>query len=192
MAGFHKYKSKKENIEPFASSERPIPRCCSVATMAEAADGLIDSLMATARMLVSLTARSLAQLDANVTLPQYRALVILAGSGPRRLVDLAAELSVQPSTATRMCDRLARKGFVTREERADDRRVAWVVLKPAGRELVGAMMQRRRADIEELVGSVTLPDPAGLAAALRALTTAAGELPESDWQANWRVQPAAR
>jgi len=160
--------------------------------MAEAADGLIDSLMATARMLVSLTARSLAQLDANVTLPQYRALVILAGSGPRRIVDLAAELSVQPSTATRMCDRLARKGFVIREERADDRRVAWVVLKPAGRELVGAMMQRRRAYIEELVGSVTLTDPTGLAAALRALATAAGELPEPEWQANWRVQPAAR
>src|SRR5438477_10981943 len=192
MAGFHKYKSKKENIEPFASSEWPTPRCCSVAAMAEAADGLVDSLMAAARMLVSLTARSLAQLDANVTLPQYRVLVILAGSGPRRVVDLAAELSVQPSTATRMCDRLARKGFVTREERPDDRRVAWVVLTPAGLELVGAMMQRRRADLEELVGSVPLPDPAGLAAALGALATAAGELPEPEWQAHWRVQPAAR
>jgi DNA-binding MarR family transcriptional regulator len=160
--------------------------------MAEAADGLVDSLMATARMLVSLTARSLAQLDANVTLPQYRALVILAGSGPRRIVDLAAELSVQPSTATRMCDRMVRKGFVTREERPDDRRVAWVVLKPAGRDLVGAMMQRRRADIEALVGAVALPDPGGLAVALGALALAAGELPEPEWQAHWRVQPAAR
>ncbi len=163
--------------------------------MHDRGDGLVDALMATARMLVSLTARSLAELDATVTLAQYRTLVILAGSGPRRIIDLAADLSVQPSTATRMCDRLVRKGLVEREARADDRRVVWVVLKDAGRELVGAMMQRRRAYLAELVASVELRDPSvlpELVDALQALASAAGEVPEADWQAHWDAQAPAR
>jgi DNA-binding MarR family transcriptional regulator len=142
-------------------------------------------------MLVSLTARSLAQLDANVTLQQYRALVILAGSGPLRIVDLATDLNVQPSTATRMCDRLEGKGFITREARAGDRRVVWVVLADAGRELVGTMMQRRRAYLADLVAEVEVRDPAVvpmLVDALQALATAAGELTEPEWQARWTLQ----
>ena len=163
--------------------------------MHDRADELVDALMATARMLVSLTARSLAEVDDNVTLPQYRTLVILAGSGPRRIVDLAADLNVQPSTATRMCDRLARKGFVTREARADDRRVVWVVLEDAGRELVGTMMDRRRAYLAELVASVELRDPAvlpDLVEALQALANAAGEVPEPEWLAHWDAQAPDR
>lgn len=159
--------------------------------MLDRGDGLVDALMATARMLVSLTARSLAQLDANVTLQQYRALVILAGSGPRRIADLATELNVQPSTATRMCDRLERKGFVTREARADDRRVVWVGLGDAGRELVGTMMQRRRAYLADLVAQVEVRDPAVvpmLVEALQAFASAAGELTEPEWQARWSLQ----
>lgn len=87
-------------------------------------EAVVDGLLAAARMFAGPTARSLAQLDANVTLPQYRALVVLATAGPHRIVDLAAELNVQPSTATRMCDRLVRKQLVSRYERPDDRRAA--------------------------------------------------------------------
>ena len=50
-----------------------------------------------------------------VTLPQYRALVVLASRGPQRIVDLAGFLDVTASTATRMCDRLVRKGLVRRQ-----------------------------------------------------------------------------
>ena len=159
--------------------------------MHDRGDGLVDALMTTARMLVSLTARSLAELDVNVTLPQYRALVILAGSGPRRIVDLAADLNVQPSTATRMCDRLARKGLVEREAQAGDRRVVCVVLRDAGRELVGTMMERRRAYLADLVASVELRDPSVVGAlvdAMQALAAAAGEVSEADWLAHWNAQ----
>jgi DNA-binding MarR family transcriptional regulator len=89
---------------------------------------VVDGLLATTRVLVGLTARSLARLDVNITLPQYRTLIVLAGSGPQRVVDLTAERGVRPSTATRMCDRLVRKHLVSRHERPDDRRTAWVEL----------------------------------------------------------------
>jgi DNA-binding MarR family transcriptional regulator len=153
---------------------------------------VVDGLMATARLLVSLTARSLGNEETNVTLPQLRTLVILASSGPRRVIDLAADLGVQPSTATRMCDRLVRKGFVARQERPDDRRVAWMALDRAGRGLVATIMEHRRRYLAELVASVELPDPEGFAAALESLATAAGELPEPQWQERWLLQSSAR
>jgi DNA-binding MarR family transcriptional regulator len=148
-------------------------------------DLAVEGLLAVARAMVSLTARSLAQLDVSVTLPQFRALVVLAISGPRRIVDLAAEFGVQPSAATRMCDRLVRKQLVARHVRSDDRRVAWVELTSTGRALVAEVMDRRRDTIADLVSSVTFADAEGFSATLQALASAAGELPEQEWQARW-------
>lgn len=146
---------------------------------------IIDGLLAAGRMLIAQTARSLAQLDANVTVPQFRTLVVLATSGPQRVVDLAGELGVRPSTATRMCDRLLRKGLVSRHEHPGDRRAAWVVLTTPGRDLVAEIMRRRRHEIAALVEAVRIADPDALARALHALVVAAGELPEAQWWQRW-------
>src|SRR5690348_16146236 len=85
-------------------------------------DDLVDALLSASRALVAIAARSLADLDADVTLPQYRALVVLASRGPQRVVDISAELNVNPSTATRMCDRLVQKKLVRRYRSTSDRR----------------------------------------------------------------------
>lgn len=162
--------------------------------MAEPAltDAVVDGLLAAGRMLVAQTARSLAQLDANVTLPQYRALVVLATVGPRRVVDLAADLGVQPSTATRLGDRLVRKHLVSRQERPDDRRAAWLVLTATGRRLIAEIMRQRRDEIAALVASVAIPDPPAFAAGLHALVVAGGEVPEAEWWQRWAgTAPAA-
>ena len=78
-----------------------------------AADELVDTVLAASRALVAVAARSLAAPGMG-TLPQYRALVVLAARGPQGTAELAAALAVNPSTATRMCDRLVRKGLVRR------------------------------------------------------------------------------
>jgi DNA-binding MarR family transcriptional regulator len=153
-------------------------------------DLVIEGLLAIGRMLIAQTARSLAQLNANVTLPQFRTLVVLATSGPARVVDLAAELRVQPSTATRMCDRLVRKGLVSRHEHPADRRAAWVVLTATGRNLVAEIMRRRRDEIAALVQSIPVADPQALASGLHALVVAAGELPEAEWWRRWATSAA--
>ena len=43
---------------------------------------LTDALLTASRALVAVAARSLAAVDDDVTLPQYRALVVLAVAGP--------------------------------------------------------------------------------------------------------------
>ncbi|WP_407676899.1 MarR family winged helix-turn-helix transcriptional regulator [Phytohabitans aurantiacus] len=146
-----------------------------------------DGLLGTSRVLVALAARSLGQLDADVTLVQYRTLVVLASHGPQRTVDLATELEVAPSTVTRMCDRLVRKGLVCRYRRVEDRRATWVGLTEAGRDLVGEVMRSRRRAIGQMVRAVPVPDPAALAEVLEAFVYAADELPESVWWQRWQV-----
>ena len=85
-------------------------------------DDLVDAVLGASRALVAVAARSLADLAEDVTLAQYRALVELAARGPQRPADLASALGVDPSTATRMCDRLVRKQLVQRRRISADRR----------------------------------------------------------------------
>lgn len=152
-----------------------------------AEDEVIEALLAVSRVLVAISARSLGQLDSDVTLQQYRTLVVLVSRGPQRVVDLAQELAVQPSTATRMCNRLVRKGLVARHARPTDRRAAWMALTPAGKELVGLVMQRRRAEIGHLVRELELVRPTAFAGVLHAFVEAAGEVPGPQWWARWKA-----
>jgi DNA-binding MarR family transcriptional regulator len=147
---------------------------------------LVDALLAASRVLVAITARSLANLDSDVTLVQYRAMVVLA-DGPQRIGDLAAALEVAPSTATRMCDRLVAKGLLQRFRQAGDRRSIWCALTTAGRDLVGAAMRERRTAIARLVRG----RPGGAASAAVALlqdfVAAAGDVSQAQWWRRWRT-----
>src|ERR1700759_3987135 len=119
---------------------------------AQAADDeLVDRVRPSSRALVAVAARSLAAAGDEVTLPQYRALVVLAAQGPQGTAELAAALAVNPSTATRMCDRLVRKGLVRRHRQSGDRRTVRIALTAPGRDLVTEVSQRRRAELARLL-----------------------------------------
>ncbi|WP_245922875.1 MarR family winged helix-turn-helix transcriptional regulator [Paractinoplanes atraurantiacus] len=148
-------------------------------------DEVVGALLALSRAFVAETARSLSGLDEDVTLPQFRTLVVLVSRGPQRIVDLASELTVTSSTAVRMCQRLVRKGLVAREERLHDRRAAWITLTDAGRELVGEVMRRRRDRLAELIAELSLTRPLAFASVLNALVEATGEVPDAEWWRRW-------
>lgn len=136
-------------------------------------------------MLVAVAARSVAGAGADVTLPQYRVLVVLAASGPRRIAELSAELDVVPSTGTRMCDRLAGKGLIRRERMESDRRGVVVAITDQGLTLVREVTRRRRADLARILRRVDAAERPAIVHALTALSTAAGEVPEQDWSLGW-------
>ncbi|MDG6110330.1 MarR family winged helix-turn-helix transcriptional regulator [Dactylosporangium aurantiacum] len=147
--------------------------------------GAVDALLAASRALVGIAARSLAEIDPDVTLPQYRTLVVLASRGPQRVVDIAAELRVAASTGTRMCERLVRKGLIRRSRPTTDRRVVRLTLTPAGRRLVEQVTINRR---EQLTATVTATADVwhpSVAPALRAFAAAAGEIPDDEWWLGW-------
>ena len=148
---------------------------------------VVDGVIGASRALVAIAARSLAASEQEVTLPQYRALVVLASRGPQRLIDLAGFLDVNASTATRMCDRLVRKGLVRRQRLASDRRTVRVSISDTGRDLVSAVTKRRRREIAAIVRRIPADRRERLVETLRMFADAAGEVPEQDWSLGWGV-----
>lgn len=146
---------------------------------------LVEAIIQASRAMMNIAARSLAASDGDVTIPQYRTLVVLAYQGPRRLADLAAALGVSPSTATRMCDRLVRKGLIDRTRDEFDRREVNLGLTDAGRRLVGEVVDRRRVEVRELLHAIPEVERPTLLNALGVLATAAGEGPEPQWSSGW-------
>jgi DNA-binding MarR family transcriptional regulator len=145
----------------------------------------VQALMRASRAFVGLTVRALSQVDTDVTLPQLRALVVLADRGILRGADIAEELQVNPSTATRMTDRLVAKGLVRRVRSTDDRRVVRLRLTRAGREIVERVMEKRRAALERIVAETAEVWQPAVIAALTAFAEAAGEMPEQEWWIGW-------
>ena len=148
-------------------------------------DQVTDAVLTASRVLVSVAARSLAATEEEVSLAQYRVLVVLASKGPQRLADLAEALAVQPSTATRVADRLVRQRLVRRRRSSSDRREVRLELSPGGRDLVDEVTARRRKEITKLIAAVDPAERQALVGALRSLAEAAGEVPEPDWALGW-------
>jgi DNA-binding MarR family transcriptional regulator len=141
---------------------------------------LIDAFAVTSRALVAVAARSLAGLSGGeVTLPQYRALVILATQGPQRVIALAERLDVNSSTASRMVDRLVRKKLVHRRRDESDRRAMTIDLTPEGRQLVDEATRRRRNEIARILDEMPLGSRKPLIEAMVTFARAAGEAPNS-------------
>ena len=57
--------------------------------------------------------------------------------GPSTVATLARDLNVDPGAATRMLDRLEKKGFIARSRSTEDRRVVHVTLTEEGRRVAG-------------------------------------------------------
>jgi DNA-binding MarR family transcriptional regulator len=148
-------------------------------------DSVVDAVLNASRVLVAVAARSLGDVAEEVTLTQYRTLVVLASRGPQSLAALAEAIDVTPPTATRMCDRLIRKGLILRRHERGDRRLIRLTLSEKGQVLVDAVTKRRRAEITDLLKAIPREQQTALVDSLQRLSTAAGEVPEQDWSAGW-------
>jgi DNA-binding MarR family transcriptional regulator len=163
-----------------------------VAGESRADPAAVDAVLTASRSMIAVATRSLGAAAEETTIAQYRALVVLASRGPRRMVDLAEALDVAPSTAGRMCDRLVRKGLVRRHRAHGDRRAVLVSVTAAGRHVVDEATSRRRALIAEILERLPGPAQRSVAQALRVFADAAGEVPDSEWPAPGPARDRAR
>lgn len=141
----------------------------------ESVHGVTSAVLAASRVLVHISARSLAAVEEAVTLPQFRLLVIIAGFGPMKLVALAERLAVNPSTAMRMVDRLVAADLVVRRANPRDRREIVIDLSEHGRRTVDEVMSRRRREVGDVVRRMRPEQRVALIEALRAFAEAGGE-----------------
>ena len=138
-------------------------------------DAVTRAVLTASRVLVAVSARSLAAVEDRVTLPQFRLLVVLSTHGTAKLVVLADLLGVNPSTAMRMMDRLIAAGLADRQVNPDNRRETLLRLTDDGRRLVEEVTARRRADIAAIVERLAPDQQSALVDALTAFAEAGGE-----------------
>lgn len=146
---------------------------------------LVDALLSASRSLVAVAARSLGAYEGEVTLGQYRVLVLLCSLGPQRIVDLAEALAVSQPNATRICGRLSRKGLIRRSRSSADRRAVRVSATPEGRQVVEQVSAARRHELSRIVGNMTSGHRDQLVEALSTFSAAAGGIPEDGWVLGW-------
>jgi len=139
------------------------------------ADPVVDAVLRASRALVAITARSLSAVNDDVTLPQFRSLVVLATAGPQTVSALADRLAVHASTMTRMCNRLVSRGLVVRAPSAVDRREVVIALTTMGTSVVEDVMTARRHEVDGIVRRMGDDERHAVVVALNNFANAAGE-----------------
>jgi DNA-binding MarR family transcriptional regulator len=91
----------------------------------------------------------------------------LEGQSALRLTDLSQRLSIRPPSVTSVVDRLERARLVARRDSATDLRIKRVALTPRGRKLVERVLTVHGAQIEAVMGALSLDEQAELQALLR-------------------------
>jgi DNA-binding MarR family transcriptional regulator len=144
-----------------------------------------DIVMEATRALVGVAAQSIAEVSDEVSLAQYRCLVLIHANGSLPMGDLAQLLAANPSTATRLCDVLENKGLVRRAPTEESRRVIRVTLTPAGRSLVTRSLRRRRSIIDAALARIPLESQRRLSRSLIEFTESLGAISDHAWALGW-------
>ncbi|NUR09197.1 MAG: MarR family transcriptional regulator [Nocardioidaceae bacterium] len=157
-----------------------------------AADGRgdIDAVMEVSRALVAIVARSFAESRVQISLQQWRVLVVIGDFGPMTVGGLARWMDVHSSTATRVSDSLVRSKLLDRRADPEDRRRTTLTLTRKGRSLVESLLDSRRQAIAAILEELPPSRRAQLGRAMRDFADVAGDHPEHF--VSTHVQPASR
>lgn len=134
-------------------------------------------MLTASRLLIAVSARSIAAVDDALTVPQFRLLVVLQSRGRQKASQLAEAMGVNPSTTTRAVDRLLTAGLVDRRTNPRSRRETHISLTPSGERIVREVTARRREEIARIVERMPPSHRQGLVQALSAFSNAGGEPP---------------
>jgi DNA-binding MarR family transcriptional regulator len=144
-------------------------------------DELAATFVTASRALVGIAIRSIEAAPVAVTVPQHRVLVLLAAEGPQAIGTLAQQLGVNPSNATRVCDRLQRLDLVRRSRSESDGRAVHVTITQAGRRLVDAVTAHRRREVSAVLKGLSLRQVEAAVTAMTEFNRAAHERAEAEW-----------
>jgi DNA-binding MarR family transcriptional regulator len=142
-------------------------------------DELADAFVIATRALVGIAIRSVGATSVDVTVAQHRVLLLLLDD-PVSVGTIAQHLGVNPSNATRLCDRLQRLDLVERSRSTGDGRTVWITITPAGRRLVDAVYAYRRNEVTKVLRSLSSDQVQAAVEAMTAFNQAARELAETE------------
>ncbi len=149
------------------------------------ADAVADAVLTASRLLIAVSASSIAAVDETITIPQFRLLVVLRTRGAMKQAVLAEHLGVNPSTINRMVERLIAAGLVDRQPNPDSRREVVLDLTDIGRRIVTRVTQQRRREIARIVARMPVQRRTQLIEALESFTEAGGEPSVEEQRDDW-------
>jgi len=136
---------------------------------------VVTAVLTASRVLVAVSARSLAEVEDRLTLAQFRVLVVLENRRRLNLNGLADALDVTPSTALRTIDRLVASGLAQRQENAANRREVVLSATDEGARVVRDVTGRRSAEIAEILAGMSARKRSELISAFKSFSAAANE-----------------
>jgi DNA-binding MarR family transcriptional regulator len=128
------------------------------------------------RGLLALNVSVLERMEKRIGLAPLRALQSLDRLGPCLVTELGVDLDLLPSTASRLSDRLAEAGFITRRVSPTNRRATLLELTDAGRGVLDELIALRVEAFGRVAQRMSDEDRAALMQGTRAFTAAHAEL----------------
>jgi DNA-binding MarR family transcriptional regulator len=132
------------------------------------------------RVLVAITARSMAAASEVTDLLQLRALVVLRSRESVSLGELARAVGIHMTRASRLCDRMVAKGLVDRADDPANRRQLELRLTAAGRHIVDGVMRQRADAVRPILGRMTLDARSALVGSLGEFDRAATDVGDDE------------
>jgi DNA-binding MarR family transcriptional regulator len=124
------------------------------------------------RGLLALNVSVLARMEKRIGLAPLRALQSLDRLGPSLVTELGVDLDLLPSTASRLSDRLAEAGYITRRVSPTNRRATVLELTDAGRAVLDELITLRVEAFGEVARRMGKDDLAALMQGTHAFTAA--------------------
>jgi DNA-binding MarR family transcriptional regulator len=139
-------------------------------------DDFLRRLEAATRGLLALNVSALERMEKRIGLAPLRALQSLQRLGPSRVTELGEDLGLLSSTASRLSDRLAEAGYITRRVSPTNRRATLLELTDAGRAVLDELVALRLHDFGEVAKQMSEADRRALVRGAQAFTDARHEL----------------
>lgn len=116
-----------------------------------------------------------AWMDLDLTMPQFKVLLILHTNETLTMTSISTRLQVSVPTASGLVDRLVRQLLVEREEDRHDRRVVRVRLTAQGRAVFSRLFQANSEILRMIASRLSVEDQKALKRGLLALIRASRE-----------------
>lgn len=130
----------------------------TVVTDSATSDKVGDRLERIVVASVAVTARALAEVAPELTILQWRVLVLIDTPEGMGVGPLAAALEAKIAAVSRLIGRLRVRGLVETKRGESDARLVFVTLTPKGQGLRQRVIERRRAELRAAVGQARFPD----------------------------------
>lgn len=154
----------------------PKKRGSAAAGSSVVSDDFVRKLEKATRGLLALNVSVLEHMEKRIGLAPLRALQSLERLGPSLVTELGDDLGLLSSTASRLSDRLAEAGYITRRVSPANRRATLLELTDSGRAVLDELVAWRLHDFGEVAKQMSEADRAALVQGAQAFTAAHHEL----------------